>query len=294
MAVKRALVISGGSAKFWYGIGVVHELFLQGNHYDIVIGTSAGAICSAMVGTGQHMKGYNLAQQFTPEKLFHVPNRFMTGWKLFRGQSVIDRRPFEKYLKELFPPEAFMSYIESYAVSYNLTEDAIQTFRLGQVDGDTVTVQPYQAIMASTSIPVIFSPVAINLDNGRTNDLFVDGGVVSNYPIKVALERGAQDITVVSMTEPIIHNTDDLPTNYKHHVAVAERCLSASLLTQLRNDLKLCKALNDKPGYEQLSVRLVQPSRKLNLGLTTFTPQDAKIAIDIGRYDAHHNMREIV
>ncbi|GAF98559.1 unnamed protein product, partial [marine sediment metagenome] len=44
----RALVISGGGGRFWYGAGALNTLKKQGQEFDMVYGTSTGAICTLL------------------------------------------------------------------------------------------------------------------------------------------------------------------------------------------------------------------------------------------------------
>ena len=60
------------------------------------------------------------------------------------------------------------------------------------------------ALIASTAIPVAFDPIALPSPNGKSTNLYVDGGVTANTPIGVA--RAAAANVDVIMVDPPFHS----------------------------------------------------------------------------------------
>ena len=53
------------------------------------------------------------------------------------------------------------------------------------------------AVVASAAMPGVFDPVPIKRHETGDINLYVDGGVANNTPIGMAVDAGANDITVV-------------------------------------------------------------------------------------------------
>ena len=67
------------------------------------------------------------------------------------------------------------------------------------------------AVRASSSIPFAFAPVPIALDAGSPSS-FVDGGVANNTPLGVAIDAGADDVTVIFLN-PEDHHAPQAVSN---------------------------------------------------------------------------------
>ncbi|MCF8161021.1 MAG: patatin-like phospholipase family protein [Polaromonas sp.] len=174
-----ALALGGGAAKGFAHIGVIKALEAQGIVPDIVIGTSAGSLVGALYASGK--SGFELQEMAIPFDKWQfidwgMPNRgLMKGDALTRFvNSAVGSRPIEKFPKKFG------------AVATDLQSGEPIVFRSGDAG---------IAVLASSSVPLAFQPVTIR---GRQ---YVDGGLTSPVPVKLAYEMGANFVIGVDISD---------------------------------------------------------------------------------------------
>ncbi len=173
------LALGGGSAKGFAHIGVIKALEAQGIVPDIVIGTSAGSVVGALYASGK--TGFELQELAIPFDKWQfvdwgLPNRgLMKGDALAKFiNTAVTGRTIEKFPKKFG------------AVATDLQSGEPIVFR----SGDAGT-----AVLASSSIPLAFQPVGIR---GRQ---YVDGGLTSPVPVRLALQMGATFVIAVDISD---------------------------------------------------------------------------------------------
>ena len=177
-APKIALVLGGGAARGFAHIGVIKALEAQGIVPSIVVGTSAGAVVGALYAAGD--------DGFALQKLaLGMDEGQFSDWSwpdrgVLRGEALQDfvnravgGRPLEKLNKLMA------------VVATDLQSGEPVVFRTGNTG---------MAVRASSSVPGLFQPVAIN---GRE---YVDGGLVSPVPVGVARRLGADFVIAVDIS----------------------------------------------------------------------------------------------
>lgn len=175
---KVALVLGGGAVRGFAHIGVIKVLEAQGIVPDMVVGTSAGSVVGVLYAAGY--TGFELqkiAFKLDEDTVgdWSIPSRgFIKGEAL---QSYINKAVQNKTIENLRKPFA--------AVATDLHSGEMVVFRRGNAG---------QAVRASSSIPAVFQPVTIN---GRD---YVDGGLTSPIPVKVARDMGADVIIAVDIS----------------------------------------------------------------------------------------------
>jgi len=156
------LVLSGGGARGFAHLGVLHALNEKGIYPDVISGTSAGAIIGALYADG-----------LTPGEIL----------KLMEGSSRLDfMRPalpregllqingISKILKSSLRAKKFEDLkIPLFVTATDLNNGKAVYFSEGEI---------LDPVIASASIPVVFQPVKIN------DISYVDGGVLDNLPIR--------------------------------------------------------------------------------------------------------------
>ncbi|MCE5181619.1 MAG: patatin-like phospholipase family protein [Betaproteobacteria bacterium] len=182
-APKIALVLGGGAVRGFAHIGVIKILEAQGIVPDLVVGTSAGSVVGALYAGGY--SGFELqkvALQLEQETIgdLVMPDRgFVKGEML---QNYINRalqnRPIER-LNRTFA-----------AVATDLQSGEVMVFRRGNTG---------MAVRASSSIPGVFQPVSIG---GKE---YVDGGLVSPVPVRIARSMGADIVIAVDISSKPRH-----------------------------------------------------------------------------------------
>jgi NTE family protein len=175
---KIALVLGGGAARGFAHVGVIKTLEAHGITPTIVVGTSAGSVVGALYAGGY--SGFDLQKiAFGLEEGsvsdYAMPDRgFIKGEQLQNYiNKALQNRPIER-LNKTFA-----------AMATDLQSGEPTLFRRGNTG---------MAVRASSSVPGVFQPVAIN---GRE---YVDGGLSSPVPVKAARSLGADIVIAVDIS----------------------------------------------------------------------------------------------
>jgi NTE family protein len=174
-APRIALVLGGGAAKGFAHIGVIKALEAQGIQPDIIVGTSAGSLVGALYAAGNDGFALQRIALDLNESMFSdwsLPARgFLKGEALQEFvNKTVQNRPLEKLNRTVA------------VVATDLQSGEAVAFQRGDTG---------MAVRASSAVPGVFQPVRIN---GRD---YVDGGLVSPVPVKLARRLGA-DIVIAS------------------------------------------------------------------------------------------------
>ena len=159
---KTGLVLSGGAVKGFAHAGAIKALEENNVVPDIVSGVSAGSIVGGFYCDG-----------FTPEETFEIfeKNKIFELVKVrFKKQGLLTTSGFRKVLKNNLRTKRIEDLHKPLVITATNIEEGITTYF---TEGDLV-----DAIVASCSIPVLFTPVKIG---GIT---YVDGGVTNNFPVE--------------------------------------------------------------------------------------------------------------
>jgi len=173
-----AFVLGGGGARGFAHAGVLKVLDDAGIRADLVVGTSAGSLVGALYAGGirnDELLETALAVQRDELVDFVFPHRgFIEGNRL---QTYIDKALKGRLIEQLDIPFV--------AVATELATGKLVAFTRGDTG---------MAVRASCSVPVIFQPTAIR------GSEYVDGGLVSPVPVKVARESGADFVIAVDVS----------------------------------------------------------------------------------------------
>lgn len=174
---KYGLVLSGGGTRGFAHLGAIAALNEHGITPDIISGTSAGSIAGVFIAAG-----------YSPADVLQI---FKKGWALQYTQLQI---PIDGLLKLSGLKNIIKKHIEAkqiedlkipfYATISNLNSGKVEYKNKGQLD---------TIVLASSSIPVLFSPVEMN------GNLYVDGGLMDNIPIYPLIDC-CQNIIVVNIS----------------------------------------------------------------------------------------------
>ncbi|MEC9489491.1 MAG: patatin-like phospholipase family protein [Halanaerobiales bacterium] len=190
MAEKIGIALSGGGVKGFAHLGVLKALAEKGIEADVLAGVSAGAIVGSFIAAGKK-----------PAEVMELINE--NDFFDFAKLSIPDRGIFTldnmtKNLKKSLGVKTFAELkIPFYVGAANIEKARMEYFS----EGDLIKI-----IQASSSIPVLFSPVEIN------GDLYVDGGLFENLPVTPLLNKCDKIIAVnvmpVNLKEKIESITD--------------------------------------------------------------------------------------
>ncbi len=177
-APKIALALGGGAARGFAHIGVIKVLEAQGIVPDVIVGTSAGSVVAALYAGGANgfeLQKLALTMEESPMSDWALPDR-----GIIRGEALqnfinksIGNRPMEALPRTLG------------IVATDLQTGEMMVFRSGNVG---------LAVRASSSVPGIVQPARIGSRE------YVDGGLVSPVPAKVARDLGATVVIAVDIS----------------------------------------------------------------------------------------------
>ena len=160
---KLGLALSGGGAKVFAHIGVFKLLEECGLMPDVIVGTSVGALMGALFADGytaDEIKELFSGREFSEFAQLQLPKSGLFDSKRFR--HFLRRHLRAKTFEELKTPLIVMAT--------DLDNGESHEFRSGPI---------VEAVTASCSIPIIFSPVVINGVH------YVDGGLFHNFPVSI-------------------------------------------------------------------------------------------------------------
>ncbi|UCD69686.1 MAG: patatin-like phospholipase family protein [Betaproteobacteria bacterium] len=174
-----ALVLGGGAAKGFAHVGVIKALEAHEIAPDMVVGTSAGSVVAALFAAGYNgfeLQRISLSMDETTVRDWILPNR-----GFIRGDAL------QNFINEAVQNRDIQTLNRKLAVvATDLQTGEPMVFQSGNTG---------MAVRASSSVPGIFRPVKIGTRE------FVDGGLVSPVPVKVARNLGADIVIAVSISE---------------------------------------------------------------------------------------------
>lgn len=167
MSKKLGLALSGGGYRGVAHVGALQYMEEIGLDFDVVAGTSAGAIVGALYAAGN-----------SPEKIltvFKETELFEFTYFHWRGPGLLDTPQFKEYLTPHLQDDDFAGLPRKL---YIIATDLIKGEEV-VIDQGPLT----QAILASAAFPGIFAPIEVD------DRVLVDGGIFNNLPTDVAGEH---------------------------------------------------------------------------------------------------------
>jgi NTE family protein len=287
---KTGLVLTGGGARAAYQLGVLQGISSilcdagwrpERNPYDIICGTSAGAINATALachadnfGEGLH-KVLQVWQNFAAEQVYRVDifgvarsgakwlSLLSFGWLLRKWRSsppnaLLDNTPLVTLLNRMldFPRlDAALSTGALHALAVTASSyTAGQHFTFYQTEAD---IEPWvrmqrialrsqigvEHLLASSAIPLIFPATPIYC-NGR-REYFGDGSMRQLAPISPAIHLGADKVIVIGagrLHEPA-RDTGEFP-QYPSLAQIAGHAMSSIFLDSLAVDIERMNRVN--------------------------------------------------
>ncbi|HZQ49060.1 MAG TPA: patatin-like phospholipase family protein [Candidatus Dormibacteraeota bacterium] len=193
---RVAFVLSGGGSLGALQVGMLQALFDAGIRPDMLVGTSVGAINAAWVGAWPEAAGIqklaDIWRGLKRDDIFPLGLTAAMGL-LGRGKHLISNHGLRSVIERHLPYER----IEHAIVPIHIVTTDLKSGRAVVLSSGEVV----PALLASAAIPGVFPPVTIGKHE------LVDGGVANHTPIAAAIERGAQQIYVLPIGYPWLHET---------------------------------------------------------------------------------------
>lgn len=260
----KALVISGGGSKGAYAVGIIHYLSLLGYKWDMIIGTSTGALIAPLVAAN---KIEEMAYIYT-----HVTTKDILKKRCFLtipfSNSIYSTTPLKKLINKQLSDDIFHKCKNVAACVLNLN-----TGKQQYIWGRNCSKKEFAlALLASSNQPILMPP--INIFN--KTEYFVDGGVRDVLPIRGAIENGATSILGIGLDHLGVKETNK---KYNHLFSIGMRTLEIMMDETTINDT-ICPS--------NISVKVIRPLNPLDMNSLSFNPKKMKEAYDIGFNEAKH------
>jgi NTE family protein len=191
----RAFVLSGGGNRGPLQVGALQALLAHGIVPEMIVGSSVGAINGVYLAIdptlAQVEKMAHLWHNAGKQKLFtQSPPRSLA--KLLRGRDhLVENKRIREHIAASLP--AGVRAFGNLRVPMFVTICHLQTQTL-YVYGDDPATPLVDAVVTSAAVPGFFPPAY------HAGQAFVDGGVVSNLPMKVAVAKGATEIWALDLS----------------------------------------------------------------------------------------------
>jgi len=225
------LVLTGGGARSAYQVGVLLALaeFLPRarNPFQIIVGTSAGAVAASVLAAEAHQWRRAIAglervwANFRSEQVFHVDTRHMLragahwvlalisgGLVLSPPRSMLDNSPLRELLAKHVDCggirrsiarghlRAFAlcstSYSTGQSVAFYDGVDNLRDWSRVQRLGRRTDFE-LEHLMASAAIPLLFPPIKIG------DDYFGDGAMRQIHPLSPAIHLGSDRLLIIGV-----------------------------------------------------------------------------------------------
>ena len=192
----RAIVLSGGGGKGAYQAGVYKAIKKLGIEYDIVTGTSIGALNGFLMVQDDLFKCLWLWKHINYNKIFEdfnnvvdektLKNKYFE--KIINGG--IDTKRIDKLVSRIYNPKRlYSSSIDYGVVAFDLAK--LKPIIALKKEMDASTLKKY--IIASATCFPVFKPQKYE------KEVLVDGGYYDTTPINLAIDLGATEVVAVEL-----------------------------------------------------------------------------------------------
>lgn len=248
---KTALVVSGGGSKGSFAVGVIEVLLERGIAFDLVTGTSTGALIAPLVATGEVPLLRQLYTTVRTEDILVLRR----GLDILTGDAIHDTTPLWRLINAHMTQSRYdrvlRSPVDIFVCATNLQTGRATYFnpKCGR-DGQPLSKDTFnRAIYASASQPVLMPAVRVPY---RVGDQFVDGGVREVAPIRKAIDEGATDVYAIVLSPQTREPTQE---SYVFVVDTLIRALDVLLEEVALGDVKEAQSVNHVLQYLALVKR---------------------------------------
>ncbi len=192
------LALGGGGAKGFAHIGVLQAFREAGIKFDVVAGTSIGALVGAVYAAD---KLDEMEKQVRRVRLTDIPFLLSPTWSrqgFFSGKSFLD----------MLTNVVGVENIEQLPIPFAAVCVDVRKGKTVTLDKGSLTF----AVRASASLPAVFTPVV------RGSELLVDGGTLDPVPVEAARALGADLVVAVEL----FGNTDD-PKEFLQQMGIVRK-----------------------------------------------------------------------
>ncbi|RSU13094.1 hypothetical protein CBF29_05340 [Vagococcus elongatus] len=235
LSYHTGLVLAGGGAKGAYQIGVWQALMEHGVDFQIISGTSVGALNGGLVLQGDLKAAQEMWQKIETRKILDFPmkedtairspDRLLEEMQNFAFSALTNKGVSSKPLRDLVGQ--LLNTQQLLASEKKLFLCTTKMKNLVEVVIDIKDVPEAQLIdwlLASASFYPAMEATEIE------GEFYVDGGYRNNIPIDVAINRGATELIIVDISGPGFAKNTSIPLKTATHLLKSRWPLGTVLL----------------------------------------------------------------
>lgn len=207
--IKRALVISGGSARGSYSVGVLKALTDAGRSWNSVHGISVGALNGAWIAMHAPDENYNIKGLYEIWRAIEKTEDIVKPWcniRFFNYLMSIWKGSLNsrKNLQNVIEKHIDAGKIQSKGTKFTVGVVSLNTGKYKIIHGSNSHIKDF--VLASSLLPVVYEPMLL------AGEKWVDGGIRHQIPIIEALMERPDEIDVILNRNPVI-DYDVKPVN---------------------------------------------------------------------------------
>lgn len=219
---KTALVLSGGGSRGGYEIGVWKALIELDIKIDMVMGTSVGAINSAMIVQGDQKLSEKLWNHLETEMIFDIekspnPRENQNSISLYNNI----KQKLSKMDIGGMPAEDALAYAREIVLKGGAESTGLRKILETYIDEDTIRNSSMEYGLVTTEFPSFkgYFLYIEDIPDGRLIDFilasascfpavqtctidetkYIDGGYCDNMPVEMAMNKGADTVIAVDL-----------------------------------------------------------------------------------------------
>jgi predicted acylesterase/phospholipase RssA len=258
--MKTAILLAGAGARGIIQAGMIQGVLDAGIDYDMLYGSSAGALNGALLHAGQLQEMQDLWLNIRNKDVYS-----QAPWNALRANKgcLYDSTPLLKLIERTVNISSVVKTPKPFVV--NVTELAPE-WKASHFVAAQYPEALSKILWASASPPILMPPVECT---------FTDGGLTNNYSVVDAVHAGADRLIVLAPMVPE-------PKPIKNIIDSTEFTISIQLWNQLQRELKFVNILNNVPGYRKIEVILITADKPTGIGILDFEVKDRQKWIDYG------------
>ncbi len=199
---KVTIVLSGGGLRGMAHVGALKAIRALDIPVHEYIGTSMGSLVCALAAGGMDIEGMErLALNLKSEDILDLRLLHFIRKRL-RARSFYEGKRLHRYIERVLPIDSFK------LLDKPLLVNAVELSRgeevyWGTEEADDIPV--HEAVYGSCALPGVFPPLKMN------GIYYIDGGILTNLPVRMARQRGADLIIAVNLGLPALRKIDEVP-----------------------------------------------------------------------------------
>lgn len=244
--MTKAISLSGGGDKGAFTVGVLKKLTDLGNHYDMISGTSTGALIAPFFAAGEIDLLRIIYTTVNREDIIKTQYPLR---RLIYDNSLYDVSPLRRILNTYLTNDIYDKIMNSgtdiFISTVCLNNGVITYFtNSDKVKGggkyDIIKWQSrselIHCIMASSVQPVLMPPENIK------GQYYVDGGLREYLPAEILIDAGAESITGIMTTKEGRYYD---PNDFSKATDILLKTIEIFSNDVSKNDLRIAKMIND-------------------------------------------------